>query len=94
MRQSDGKKTEKRLSAAPRIQERAILDEGSRVTIGGPAAAMAAPPARIRSSQLLKTASSSPCGHKNAAAYLLCYFCSIAVTWASRQRSDWTAPMV
>lgn len=80
MRQSEGKKTEKRLSAAPRTQVRAILDEESRVTIVGPAAAMAAPPARIRSSILLKTASSSPRGHRNTADSLLCYFSSIAVT--------------
>ena len=58
IRQSDGKKMEKRLSAPRRAQWPRILDEASGETVEDLATAVAIPLARIRSSLLLKTASS------------------------------------
>ena len=57
MRQSEGKRTEKKPSAARRIQV-AENDAGFSETIEGPSTAVVAWSARIRSSLLLKTASS------------------------------------
>jgi hypothetical protein len=57
MRQSEGKRTEKRPSAARRNQV-AESDAGCSETIQGPPSAVVAWSARIRSSLLLKTASS------------------------------------
>ena len=58
MRQSEGNRTEKRPSAAWCSQTLAVPGGAPCETIGGPANALVAWPARIRSSLLLKTASS------------------------------------
>jgi hypothetical protein len=58
MLQSDGKKIENRLSAMRRTQPAATGDLESRATIECLFLSTAASPARIRSSLLLKTASS------------------------------------
>src|ERR1700758_926098 len=59
MRQSEGKKTEKRLSATRVAQTRPRVGQASCGTIERPTTAILAWVARIRSSLLLKTASSS-----------------------------------
>ena len=76
-RQSEGKKTENKL-AAPRWTHPARLDEEPRGTIEGLRTSTGTPPARIRSSLLLKTASSRPAARTRPRSELLCY-CSIAV---------------
>jgi len=73
MRQSDGTRTEKRLSAARFSQIRPGADDlfrnnRFRETIGGLTTPTVARPARIRSSLLLKTASSLFRGRNPAAA--------------------------
>jgi hypothetical protein len=88
-RQSEGNRTEKRLSAAWRIQlgsaptsstlTRPRPDEVFCNTIGGPDTPALAWLARIRSSLLLKTASSSSREHKTAADHLSYNTSSIAV---------------
>ncbi len=72
MRQSEGKRTEKSPSAARRTQLAEVGDACSE-TIEGPTTAVVAWSARIRSSLLLKTASSIR-GEEFAAANLNLYF--------------------
>lgn len=65
MRQSEGNRTEKRLSAA-RLAQDVFRDGGLSGTIECLATAMVAWPARIRSSLLLKTASLRSRGHNSS----------------------------
>jgi hypothetical protein len=93
MRHSEGNKTEKRPSAAPRSKLRAKYDQLRPETIGSPATAVMAWPARIRSSLLLKTASSHPRG-ENSVRGQSSYTISIAATRVPRQRCVWARPYV
>jgi len=86
-RQSDGKKAENKLAAAQWAHP-ARWDQELRGTIEGLRTSTGTLPARIRSSLLLKTASSRPAARTRPPSELLCY-CSIAVACTSRQRSVW-----
>src|SRR4051794_13256347 len=86
-RQSEGNRTEKRLSAARIAQVWTAWEDISCEAVDTLFASTAAPPARIRSSLLLKTASSPPRKRMRAAADVLCYQCSISARDLSRQRS-------
>ena len=83
MRQSEGNKTENRPSARRLIQFLVEYNESTLEAIIGPATAEVTLPARIRSSLLLKTASSTLRGHAPRGRS---YLPSIAASRAARQR--------
>ncbi len=89
MRQSEGNRTVKRLSAT-RLAQELLSEETFCGTIECLATAMVAWPARIRSPVLLKTASLIPRTRLHPRPISLnalpCYFCSIATNNAARQR--------
>jgi hypothetical protein len=84
-----GKRTEKSPSAVRRRNLARVTDEPLRETIVGPATAFVAWPARIRSSLLLKTASSYPCARTYRRNQSILLLSSIAAIRAAKQRSGW-----
>jgi hypothetical protein len=93
MRQSEGNKTAKRLSAIWLVQPRLAPTLSVREAIEGPATAALAWLARILSPLLLKTASVLPAGNlswagDSAIAYL---HSSITVVGSAKQRYAWFA---